>query len=54
MIGVKLSRKLKKGSCVVVWGREGYILGAEIQLRNVTVVKDVVFQEKNVATSYRK
>ena len=44
----------QKCSCVVVWGREGYILEAEIQLGNVTVYKDGVFKEKNIARSYRK
>ena len=47
-------KKADKGSCVVVWGCEGYILEAEIQLGNVTVYKDVVFEEKNIARSYRK
>ena len=34
-------KKADKGSCVVIWDREDYIAKVEIQLRDVTVYKDV-------------
>ena len=39
-------KKADKESCVVVWEREGYIAGTERQLVDVTVYKDVSFNEK--------
>ena len=39
-------KKADKGSHVVLWDREDYTAEAEIQLRDVTVYKDIVFKEK--------
>ena len=46
-------KKADKGSCIVVWHREDYIAATEKQLGDVTVYKDVNFEEKNVARSCR-
>ena len=39
-------KKADKGSFVVVWDREGYIVEAERQLGDVTVYKDVNLKKK--------
>ena len=39
-------RKADKGSCVVVWNRNDYIKGAEKQLNDANVYKNVCFNAK--------
>ena len=41
-----LIKKAYKGSCVVVWDREGYIAEAERQLEDKNVYKDIDFKGK--------
>ena len=47
-------KKEDKGSCVVVWCRDGYIKEAENQLRDHTVYKDVNFKETMLSDSVDK
>ena len=39
-------KKADKGSCVVVWDREDYLLEAERQLGDTSIYKDVSFNDK--------
>ena len=39
-------KKADKGSCIVVWDREDYLLEAERQLGDTSIYKDVSFNDK--------
>ena len=39
-------QKVEKGSCVVVWDRNNYLMEAEKQLRDKNVYKEANFNEK--------
>ena len=39
-------KRADKGSCVVIWDRNDYVNGAEIQLNNQNVYKSVEFKDK--------
>ena len=41
-----LIKKADKGSCVVVWDRNNYLMEAEKQLSDKNVYKEVKFNEK--------
>ena len=42
----RVIKKANKGSCVVVWDRNDYLMEAEKQLSEKNVYKDVNFNEK--------
>ena len=39
-------KKADKGSCVVVWDRDDYLLEAERQLKSEKIYRSVTFNEK--------
>ena len=41
-------KKADKGSCLVVWDRNNYIVEAEKQLRDKNIQKDVNLSDKNL------
>ena len=41
-----LTKKADKGSCVVVWDRDDYLLEAERQLKDEKIYRSITFNEK--------
>ena len=39
-------KKVAKGSCVMVWDRNDYLLEAERQLKNEKIYRSVTFKQK--------